>query len=435
MTNRLTLLALHLAIFFVLMYGYQYYIVPIFGYEGFVFHPDQDARYLAIAAVMLLSLLTPVSEEKPSTVFYHLILTTLLFPMLVLFYAAGKPWEYIAQVLLAYLLCVALPRFMKVKAPAFRLVSDDKLRRGLFMLTGFYIASIFVMGGGSYLNFDFSKVYDFRDEASGNLPGVFGYLSPLVAKVIVPIAFVLSLLHKRYLMALAMLGSAVLIFGLTSHKSTLFAPLMLLFIYLVSRGENLIRKLNTAILVILLLSIADFWLRHDADVESAGWVGALMMRRVFFIPGELNYLYYDFFSRNDWVLFSNSKITLGLLDYKYPLEVAYLIGLEYFGSPRLSANTGWFGAGYMQLGLAGLLLYGALIAFVFKYIDACARKSGERGLVTAAVTVPILAMLSSTDLPTAFLTNGLYLNLLLIACFNKRQITTAYAGPARPVFA
>jgi hypothetical protein len=236
-------------------------------------------------------------------------------------------------------------------------------------------------------------------------------------------------MYRRYAMAAALLGISALIFGLTTHKSAFFSPFLILLIYFASSGRNLTLKLNIAVLAVVLLCLVDFWLQTVSDKPYYGWAGNLLVRRVFFVPAHLNYLYYDFFSHNDWVLFSNSKLTLGLLTYPYPLDAPYLIGRVYFHNDRMAANTGWAGSGYMQAGFAGLLLYAAILGIVFKYIDACARRSGEQALTTASVAIPMYALITSGDLPTSFLTHGLYLNLLLIACFHGKESSNAYRSP------
>jgi hypothetical protein len=426
MKARIVMLGLHFAMFFALAWAYEHFVVPIYGYEGYIFEPDQANGYIALAAVALASLITPAAAHKPSTLFYQIVLQFVVIPLLILFYAHGERWEYPAQVLTAHALSIALPRYLPVRAPRFARVSKDNLLHILFALSALYVASIFAMGGGAYLNFDLYRVYEFREAAAENLPGFFAYVSPLIGKVVVPVAFVLALLYRRYAMAAAMLGFSALIFGLTTHKSAFFSPFLILLIYFVSSGRNLTLKLNIAVLAVILLSLADFWLQTVSDHPFYGWTGNLLVRRVFFVPAHLNYLYYDFFSRNEWVLFSNSKLTLGLLDYPYPLDTPYLIGRVYFQNDRMAANTGWAGSGYMQAGFAGLLLYGAILGIVFKYIDACARRSGEQALTTAAVVIPLYALITSGDLPTSFLTHGLYLNLLLIACFHGKESSDAY---------
>jgi hypothetical protein len=178
--------------------------------------------------------------------------------------------------------------------------------------------------------------------------------------------------------------------------------------------------------MMLLVSMADFWIAQTHEGEFWGWIGKLVMRRVFFLPSQLNYMYYDFFINHDYVLFSNSKITFGLVDYPYDLPVTHVIGREYFDNESMGANTGWFGSGYMQAGFAGLLLYGAVVAGVFKYVDVCAQRSGNLALSTAAVVVPMFALITSSDLLTTFFTHGLYINLCVLACLVHKESVRAY---------
>jgi hypothetical protein len=435
MKARIGILLLHFAVFYTLMFAYEYFVVPRYEYQGFSFQPDEANLYIVLLCVAVLSLITPVSAEKPSTLFNHMTLVLVLMPILVMFHAAREPWEFAAAAMIGYAITVALPPFLKIRPPRFSLLSMHELRRILFIATFVYLAVLFMFGGAQYMNFDFSKVYEFREDAAHNLPGIFGYISPMVGKVVVPIGFVLSLLFRKYLAALTLLGCTVLIFGMTAHKSTLFAPFLILLIYGVSLSKNLIFRFNMAILVTLLAALGDFWLQQNYAPEVFGTTSALTLERVFFIPAYLNYRYYEFFSKNDFVLFSNSKLTLGLLDYPYPLDVPYLIGREYFDNEKMSANTGWIGSGYMQAGLVGIILYAVVVAAVFKYIDACARDSGERALITASVVVPISALATSSDLPTIFVTHGLYVNLLLIACLHREDPSYAYRSPQQRSFA
>lgn len=427
MTNRIAILFLHIAAFCVLLATLEHFVAKIYFYEGYAWTPNETKWYAALGLVMTLSLITPVTSKRPSTLFYQLTLLFVLIPMLALFYAEDKSWEYTIQVCIAYSVSVFLAYFLKITPPTLHSVSKEKLQMVLFLIACAYIASILALGGGKYLNFDLSRVYDFREDARGNLPEIYTYISPLVGKVVVPICFVLSLIHRKFLLAILLTCCAFLIFGLTAHKSTLFAPLLILLVYAASSRKRIALKLNIAILAVLSIGLADFWLQERYGAGIFGWVGNLILRRVFLVPGHTNYMYYDFFSQNDFVLFSNSKLTLGLIEYEYPLNVAQLIGFTYHDNENLFANTGWLGSAYMQAGFIGLLIYASVIAAIFKYIDACARASGERALITAAVTVPLFALITSADLPTAFLTHGLYLNLLLIACFHRNETSNAYS--------
>lgn len=430
---RIAVLGLHLLAFLLLAHGYEHSVSVIYASEGFHYTPNDDKWLTALGLAAALSIVTPLRPDRASTLFYHLVLCLVLLPMLVLFHAEDQPGVYLAQVATGYLLSICLRPLMALKPPAWLRMSPHRLRQAFLIVSLLYIGAILAMGGGRYLNFDLSRVYDLRADAAGILPSVFDYLSPLVSKVVVPTALVLSILYRRYFAALVFACCSVLIFGLTAHKSPLFYPLLVLGVYAASSRKQLALLLGLAVVAVLGLSLADFWMARQVDDETFGWTGKLVMRRVFFLPAQLNFMYYDFFSRNDWVWFSNSKLTLGLADYPYDLSVTHLIGREYFDSESMGANTGWFGSGYMQAGFAGILLYAAVIAAVFRYVDECAQRSGAQALMTAAVIVPVFAMLTSSDLLTAFFTHGLYLNLLVLACLvNKEPLHARRSSHQRP---
>ncbi|MEG1055075.1 MAG: hypothetical protein RSF79_23905, partial [Janthinobacterium sp.] len=346
MKNRFAILGLHLSIFLAFVYGYEYYIFPIFEYMGYVFEPNEAKWYAALACVTAGSLLTPIDQEKPSTLFYQMILTFVLIPMLVLFHAEDKPWLYMGQVFAAYLGSLFVARFLRIRAPRFDMISSSQLLTLLFACSLACVVAILAMGGAQYLNFDISKVYDFRDEASDNLPGIFSYISPLVGKVFVPMAFVLALKLRKYVSAACIFLISILLYGLTANKGPLVYPFFIFFVYVFCSVKNSIAKFNVAILLGLLISMFDFFLKLEYDYDFLGWTGSVFMRRAFILPSEINFMYFDFFSKNEFVLFSNSKISFGLLDFNYDLDIPYLIGREYFNNVATSANTGWFGSGY-----------------------------------------------------------------------------------------
>lgn len=420
-TPSLVMSVLHLAIFFLLLYGYEYYIVPIYGYEGYYFEPNKGKFIFALGMSFILSLLTPIDNSKPSTLFLHVTLIFVLIPMLVIFYADDKSWVYTLQSVVAY--CIILLVLPSLKGKYLRLPSLDNndLLKVLLLLSALYVVSVFSMGGASYFNLDISKVYDFRTDVDENLAGIFGYISPLIGNVLLPFALLLALILKRYFSALVSIVLSILVFGLTAHKGPLFYPIFVVVIYSLISNKNLIRNFSMIVIVVLSLSILDF-LFFDTFVNFLyGWFGSLTMRRMFIVPANINYMYFDFFSVNDFVVWSNSKLTMGLINYPYSMDTSHLIGLEYYNNEATGANTGWLGSGYMHAGFLSIVLYALIISLVFSYIDKLATRVEDRRLVVAGTFVPIITLIISADLPTSFLTHGLFVNLILIGFLKRTE--------------
>jgi membrane protein implicated in regulation of membrane protease activity len=70
--------------------------------------------------------------------------------------------------------------------------------------------------------------------------------------------------------------------------------------------------------------------------------------------------------------------------------------------------------GFMHAGIAGVVLYGVLVGFIFRIIDSLRGASLPNWLIVAALVAPVRSMLFSTDLFTALLTHGLAFGFLLL---------------------
>jgi hypothetical protein len=145
-----------------------------------------------------------------------------------------------------------------------------------------------------------------------------------------------------------------------------------------------------------------------------------MLRRAMLVPAHLNYIYYDFFSQNDFIFWARSKITFGLIDPKFDLDTPHLIGFVYYSSELTGANTGWIGSGYANAGFVGMLLYAIIIGCLFSIMDSYSNFIDKKVIVSIMVA-PLLAVLMSSDLPTAMLTHGALFALLLFSVFRTTR--------------
>ncbi|MBU0665000.1 MAG: hypothetical protein KJ990_10705 [Proteobacteria bacterium] len=395
---------LYALLFFFLLFVFQNFIVVLFASQGY---PDNLA--VGNIPVSLLLIVLCVScirrPEMPSYFFLHLGLSLLITPSLVLYCGGSLPISFALTSVSAFLIIAITTIFFDIRRIKLKRVTSKQL---LILLTGLslaFIGSIFVFGGARFINFDFSRVYGIRSDAAENLPGIFGYLSPLFGKVIIPFATVLSILWRRWSMVAILVGCSVLLFALTAHKAPLFYPFIVLFVFWVAQSSSkAVELLLIAILGILAISSIDFWLYTNG--KESMMFGSLFARRVILVPSLLNWFYFDWFSMHEKYYWAGSKLTLGLIAPPESLSAVNLIGLEYFNNEEMSANTGWIGSGYANAGLFGVYLYSVLIGLFFSFLNVYGRKLGAR-LVIALFTLPVLVMLRSTDLTTMLLTHGL----------------------------
>jgi len=413
--------------YMVLFWGYYVYLVPVWGYYGFLWRPDWGKAMEALCYVGIISWVLPPTVRRPSDFFLHMQFLLPILPMLVLFGAMGQPRGFTYTVLFSFFIL-----FLTVKVVRFRLLRAPKIKLETFqiiLLFGGYlvITSIILQGGVRYFNLNFARVYEYRAAAALNLPWFYGYLNPWVSKVVFPFSFLLAILtKKRTMMALSLVGS-VLMFGLTSHKGAFFYPFaVLLFWWIAGRRRGLFFVLVGYGLSVI-VSLIDYWFGI-----FGGWVATLLLRRIIFVPALLNFIYYDFFSQHGFVYWAQSKITFGVVPYRFDLDVPHLIGYHYFGNPSTGANTGWIGSGFANAGVWGIFIYALIVGMILALLDAYCRFHDKR-VIIAIFVAPMLAVLMSSDLPTALLTHGTLIGLIFLLLFQTSLIEeySDHQGPKR----
>ena len=414
--GNLIIITLYLVAFSFQYYGYFSYIMPNWDYLGYEWYPDSFKLAEAVLFVLLIAMLLPAHFQRPSDLLIHILFIFPVLPMLVLYAAASVSAVYIYSTIFSFFLILLLI-LIPFKTDSIMMLSfnvQDLIR--LFALSLIiYITLIIASGGLKYLNFNIWKVYEFRSAASDALPSICVYLSPLFGKVIVPFLLLLSLAFRNRGVALFAIACGVLLFAFTGNKGPLFYPFITLIVYSLYKRK----KLGAYILVggfcfLLVLSIST-----SVTGTVGSTMGTLFLRRTCFAPAKINIAYYDYFSDKKPILWAESKLTMGLVDYPYDVPTTKLIGRHYYRD-GMSANTGWPGTGYMQAGIPGLLFYAFIIGLILKTFDMFAQNK-DASFVTGVAAVPILVIATSSDIPTAMFTHGLLFLFVFLSCFRLKN--------------
>ena len=417
--NLFFLYILYIIYFNFLVLIYKNYVSPIYEYQGFQYSNNDQKYIIAFISLMLIIFL---SNFTRGLIFKFLNLTSIFIfvPSFVLF--CMSDWSYYFLIVnVTSFLVIYIFSFFSIFRSRFGRVPSKKMLLSIFILVTTVIVLILYINGTKYVNFNISKVYDFRSDSAENLPGIFSYIIPITGKVILPFAISVSFLQKKWIYFLTFIFGSILLFALTAHKSTLFYPFLVIALVWLSSKQRNIELLLIAIIGILMLASFDFWLlEQGSEYEYAGLFGSIFVRRALFVPSLLNSYYVDWFSTQPKYYWANSSFTFGLIEAPETLRAPFLIGQEYFNKPQMSANTGWIGSGYANAGLVGVYVYSAVIGLLFSLFDAYARRLGAP-LVTGLFAIPVIAMLTSSDLTTMFLTHGLLVALVLLVIIQPIQ--------------
>ncbi len=325
--------------------------------------------------------------------------------------------------MIAFLMMVLVASKVRFKAVRIAKMPPALFSRLLLTLSWAGIVSIVLFGGLRYFNLDLSKVYDFRSESAANLPAVYGYISPLISKVLLPFSLLLSVLNRDRVLALSAIFGSVMMLVLTAHKVLVFYPFAVLIMYYMFKRRNVVRALVIGYIAVVLLSLLDFSIGYMDNN-----LGSLMLRRTYITPAHLNYSYYELFSQLPSLFWSESKITFGLIEYPYDVPSSVLVGREIYGFATLNANTGWIGSGYANGGFMGMLVYAGIIGVLLSFLNGYAPFIPKHIIVSISVP-PMLTVFMSSDLPTAFLNHGVILVIFLFSLFTmKKGVALAQAS-------
>jgi hypothetical protein len=399
--------------YFLLLAIYIFYISPVWKEAGFDLYFSLFRVVLSAILLGGFAAMLPNQTENTRGFFIVLIFLIQLIPSLVLY--SGGPFSGLNFLLIfSGILMVFVFSATRVPLEHTGVLTIEATQNLFILISVLTVVLVIFFVGLDNFNLNIANVYEYRDVALENAPVSFNYIVPIVTKFIIPFGVVISLRDKNYVSLIVFFACAVALFGLTSHKSIVFYVCLAAVLYALWgywRKAWLVAALFGAALLVGLIDA--LILRPLGGGWPAGLYASFGIRRALLVPAMLNYLHLAFFWENAPGFWSNSRITLGLLDYPYDLPIPNLIGRAFYDSAETSANTGYLGSGFAQAGVIGLFVYSAGVGLVIAVLDALGRKIGHR-VVVAAVSAQVVTMVLSADFVTMFLTHGLLISLLVL---------------------
>ena len=396
---------------------YKLELSSYWGYMGFVWDPSFQKGSMAVVFIILISSLI---REEVST--RNTLLTFCLYfhtiPSFVFFSISNQDYEYGFLVLLSNLVLVFISnkKVKTIKVPKTKWKHVLILSSVLSFLT---LMQIILSLGFSSFNLDFGEVYEIRAQTEDKLSGVFGYLRPLVTKVLIPISLITAIVTKSKLFIIITTVQIVLYFGLTQHKVILFSSLLIVLVYFSLNWFETNKVIGMGMIFLLLICVLDSFMNQFInDVHQYSRISSIVGRRSLFVPPLLDSYHYITFLTEEYYYWSQSKITFGLIEKPHQLNAPFLVGLNHFGNESMSANTGFIGSGFANAGTIGVMLYSVLIGLVVSLLNTFGNARGHILIVSTSLTL-FLGALRGSDLTSIFLTHGLLLLIIIFSFLPK----------------
>lgn len=398
----------------VLDIGYRFYVFPVHSGVGFELTPHffKYTEALVLYFVLLCSLNTKFI--KPSDFFVVVLFYAQITPILVFYGLTAQDREFLYIVLLSFLVINFLRQGRIYPIPFMR--GGEYLSLGV-ALAGTVSVTIwfFVSGAVAYLNFDFTKVYDYRAITGGMInQGYFSYLNNWAYKAFGPVLMALALWRGKLILALAIMGLHVFWFAVSAHKAVMFYPCLVIATYIFFRyfkSATLIPAGISALVIACLLIYLG---------TGENYPASLFIRRLLFVVADNTFQYFNFFSEHPFVYWSQS-ITGSLINYPYQDSPPVIIANYRYGGDSVGyANNSFLSAGFMHAGLAGALFYAIVVGVMMRLIDTFSSRL-PLWLGTSLVVVPVWTLFFSADLPTTLLTHGLGISIFMMALIGVDQ--------------
>lgn len=395
--------------------SYILFLSPWYEYAGFslYFTAIKYAESWVIYAVLLG--VSQVHVRKPSDFLAALGLFFYITPLLVFYSLADSERWMLYTVLVQFIFVLLTVRFVTVR---YRGKKYGGVISKVLAWTTIAAATAWILRLGiAHFNLDFDTVYDRREFANlGMYGGAMGYVVGWATGVAGVFLLLMGLRDRNFALVLAIIVLHVFWFGLTSHKSILFYPFLVLAVSSFLRRNPSTTMLPVCLAVVVTLSLAHFLITEELSVSDT------LTRRIFFVPSYLTFVYVDFFDLHPKIFWSNS-VFAAFIENPYDKHIPVVIG-EYLGDFTVWANNSFYSMGYAHAGMFGILVYAIIAGALIKIVDAIAEAGMPVWLATAAVTIPFHTLFTSSDLPTTFFTHGLGFAILLLWLLGGQARTT-----------
>lgn len=336
----------------------------LFGYYGFglTFSAGKMCAGWALYLVGILLLRTKTYEL--TDVFTVTIFLLSLAPCIVYyeFNEEAQFWMVSSQLLFLALiqLIFRIPSLGVMKIKGLKIsYRNSLLRYGVTAVLLAYFAFMVVTNGlPSLSQLSFENISEVRAASSSS--ALLSMIQNIVCKIICPIYILIAFREKKTTPLILAVMVVLYSYAVTGFKTYLF-------ILAVVFGVSFFPKLNLKKTIIFGLPAAVIGIAVLYLFTNNTMVYALINERVIFLPAKIKIAYFDYFSVNPFVNFSQSTIgKLFGIPGTYTEQIPNLIGRVYFNRPEMWTNTGFLADAYSNLGYAGMAIISVFVAFIIR---------------------------------------------------------------------
>ncbi len=379
-------------------------IVPVLAIYGLK-NESREAMYMSVGAFAITAVLVRFFPKIKNPSLIVILIAAILFAYSIFensISGAISMFGIFVMIIIMVVLVsgVKLPEMRNNKSVFFVVLA------GLSLVT--YALLIKDNGLPSLSAFNFNMTYEVRDKIVYN--ALTSYIIPWQANVINIFLIALFYLKKNYAKMSFFFFLQILLFSITAHKSYLFSPIAVIVLFYIIEKRNFLRTMISGFVFLNFTAYVTYIL------NITPWVIALITHRLHFMPAQISYYFFDFFSKNQQLQFSEGLIgKIFGIHSPYQVKAFNLIGETFFNNPNMNANTWYIADAYSNGGVYGLFIISILFAITLIVIDSVTK---NYKITIAALFMPMFSLLNGSLL-TTFFTSGLLIGIVVISLYSN----------------
>lgn len=256
-------------------------------------------------------------------------------------------------------------------------------------------------------------MYAYREQNSEveSLGGI-AYVQGWLFGAFYPFLLVSYLKMKRRKMALLPLIGYFLLFAVDMQKMTFLMPFALIFMYYVIslNEEKICNYLHSFMMVCILIISLVLYIFQDDEIVFT--LAAIVLLRTVCVAGWLTQFYIHFFNENPYTYYSHINIVNYITEsYPYTEPLGKVVA---YGSQNANANF-FLTDGVAACGLVGIVMIGLFFATILMFINSISARYKKSDMFI--MFIPTIAYFLNASIFTTLLSSGLFILIILVACF------------------
>lgn len=382
---------------------YVNYISTIFQYTGFSYAFSWGRYILSwiIFSPILFFIYKYIKSDRFSDIIilFLIFLSFIPFSTMVAFYDGFDISFIFANVFYWGFLLLFMNLLPNFKIPLLKTTMlNDLILMAITGLMGGVICFISYKYTGFHFTISLENVYTLRDAAREfSMPILLRYLFA-ASKAINPLLLLYGLTKKRYIYSACIVLMQILSFSINGSKTVFFSTLLSIILFYAYKKKYL-SKIPLLFAGITSASIL------ETGIYDTIYILGYCIRRVFFLPNQLSWYYFDFFTHHVPDYFRQGFLKWFGVSSPY-MDIDHLIGMVYYGHADMGANNGLISDAFTNLGWLGIVIMPLVLTCFLKILNAFSRGIDPRICVISAMTISFI--LVSSFFMTSLFTHGIF---------------------------